>query len=955
MMATASSGGSDHANMICAAPVAVSTDNTDNDNSLRQLEEGRLDDKIKMGSSDRSQQEEVALLAFNKACSSRTTSSSSASAAVLTPSRNGIRHHDHSPQKLEAPSSMQHDTEDEISLNPDDLQKPGGFENSMSINDLLTESPQEQNSSNKFEGSGKNRFNGNSNNMSNHQAGNSKSSNSKNIKMGARIRHSSSITSTGSITSVNSQHEFMSSLSGLFQPISKRKKRGEEQQQRHQIPQQKVTPHSSSSTSFDHTSFELIRNNNRKQRQVQQQRLREKQHHQLDSSNHNSSNHSWKESSAVSINSGNSKDTKASSILNPMKKKKSRVSWQIGGDDLESPTTGSKPSYLNNDNYVATKRNSSWTLTDLEGLTNSLLSSGGDGGCSSSLSKYEVDSSTRSNDLTPEEQHLWTSMLQMANLSGGDHVGDAGDSLEESSSLTRKTSVQDAMNLAAAAILQADAEAACAAAAGDAAINGSRVEDTALNTPPTTEGSPNQTQPSAPSSQASPQLSTTEITPATAVAVTTLAYQEVEEYRERLRRKREEMEGIDAQQQQESSPTELSDLNALLLENATNINNAVLLQRALYALRIHRGSLIDSNNVIDPSSNNINSNSSSANSDESDRRTIFSRFSRSEHSGLDQLALNHLITMSTSMRSSGTGGTNSLRTAAQAAADSISQSQPPSPSSSDHVLQRRHTDLGSQVGAYHQNEPAPLLFRRTFGNPHRREQREASRRSTMDALHSQRMSNATDSTISLGHQQDQQVQQHENQQQRQHRRISSLDSAGGGADSNFDHSSNNEEFADTLQNPRSHTDSLDDGITARVTPCNAEEGYDRRHLGTLIESTQSQQSTSSLVSNPRTALLTAQASVRRQSLRALQMIQAVLVSDEVIEPVEAEHIPDGDVCLSPNEVDGMDMLEELLEEKEEEVRMIQDRYRRRERIWMVAVVILIVVVVALVVITVVKR
>ena len=85
------------------------------------------------------------------------------------------------------------------------------------------------------------------------------------------------------------------------------------------------------------------------------------------------------------------------------------------------------------------------------------------------------------------------------------------------------------------------------------------------------------------------------------------------------------------------------------------------------------------------------------------------------------------------------------------------------------------------------------------------------------------------------------------------------------------------------------------------------------------------------------------------------MIQAVLVSDEVIEPVEAEHIPDGDGCLSPNEVDGMDMLEELLEEKEEEVRMIQDRYRRRERIWMVAVAILIAVVVALVVITVVKR
>lgn len=158
-----------------------------------------------------------------------------------------------------------------------------------------------------------------------------------------------------------------------------------------------------------------------------------------------------------------------------------------------------------------------------------------------------------------------------------------------------------------------------------------------------------------------------------------------------------------------------------------------------------------------------------------------------------------------------------------------------------------------------------------------------------------------------------------------------------------------EEFANTLQYPPSHNDAPENGITARVTPYNPDEGYNRRHLGTLLESTQSQQSTSSLMSNPRTALLTAQASVRRQSLRARQMIQAVLVSDEVIEAVEAEQIPDGDGFMFPNDLEGMDVLEELLEEKEEEVRMIEDRYRRRERVWMVAVAILIVVVIALVV------
>ncbi len=79
------------------------------------------------------------------------------------------------------------------------------------------------------------------------------------------------------------------------------------------------------------------------------------------------------------------------------------------------------------------------------------------------------------------------------------------------------------------------------------------------------------------------------------------------------------------------------------------------------------------------------------------------------------------------------------------------------------------------------------------------------------------------------------------------------------------------------------------------------------------------------------------------------MIQAVLVSDEIVEAVEAEHISDGDGLLFPNESERIDMLEELLEEKEEEARLIEGRYRRRERVWVIAVMILVVVIIALVV------
>ena len=1042
----------DHLNMFAAA-----ANGTDNDNnSLQLLEEGLSDNIIDNNSThdnesscaqqqqhdDRSQQEAVALSAFNKAFEqnksssssslsinidasssknntpSRTATSSSAS-AILQASHGGIIHNDDSTHataiKVEAPSSkpMQHspgstanddnNNDDDISLNSADLQSPGGFDGSMSLSDfLMDDSPKQPdntpNGSSQFDGSSKSSFNID------------KTFKSSNVKGGRIQRHSSSITSTGSNIVVGESHhnKFMSSLSGLFKPISKRK-REQHQQQQQQVFQGNtaISPLSSSATSYDTKSFGLIRNNNTsRQKQLHQQRLRQQQQQQHDNNNDSNNNNSWKGSSALSITTCNS-TTGNNSILNPLKKKHSRVSWQIRDDDLEKDLSvggagskpsffGSKPSFFgnsSNSNSAATpssrpsKRNSSWTITDLECLTNNspndIAEGGGGGG-------YEGDDSSSSqfqkSILTPEEQYLWASMLQLANMSGttisndvnggkvssGDHVGDTVDAFEESTSaLTKTRSIQDAMNVAAAAILQTDA-AMGRAAVGDAASDGDLVEGMTLSRGKSSaapnEGSSlnNPTRSASPSSQAPPPQQpslSTDITPATAVTVTTLAYQEVEEYRERLRRKREEMEGIDSsyssqqqQQQQSPPPTELSDLNSLLLENATNINNAVLLQRALYALRIHRGSLMDGSNAIDTSNNNNN-----VNGDASDQPTSLSRsrFSRSEHSGLDHLALNHLLTLSSSVRSSGTeagsgsGGRNSnstWRTAAQAAAASLTRSQPPSPSASTDDVQRRHTLLGTQPGAYSDPNPAPLLFRRTFANPNRRESRQAARRNTLDALHSQRTSNATtDSGSSVGQHQQQQDQQ--NQPELQHRRTSSLDSGPNSAANNDSSQNMDEEFANTLQYPPSHNDAPENSITAQVTPYNPDESYNRRHLGTLLESTQSQQSTSSINTHTdRRALFGAQSSVRRQSRRALQMIQAVLVSDEIVEAVEAEHIPNGeDGFLFPNDLERMDMMEELLEEKEEEARMIEDRYRRRERVWMVVVTVLVVVVVALVV------
>lgn len=259
-------------------------------------------------------------------------------------------------------------------------------------------------------------------------------------------------------------------------------------------------------------------------------------------------------------------------------------------------------------------------------------------------------------------------------------------------------------------------------------------------------------------------------------------------------------------------------------------------------------------------------------------------------------------------------------------------------------MERRHTEADAQQpGAYHLNEPAPLLFRRTFAHPNRRQNRADQRRSTMDSLNLERASQLERTSQHSGSSTPQ-------QQRHQRNRTSSLDSGSGSLnsshpsnlhDASSEHNIDEGFFANTLQySPTSNNSAADTYITAQVTPYNPpDDGYNRRHLGTLLESNQSQQSNSSISSNPRNLLLTAQASVRRQSLRARQMIQAVLVSDEIVEADRIHDDGDDENMIFPR----------LLEEKEEEVRVMEERYRRRERVWMVAVTILVLAVIALIV------
>jgi len=190
------------------------------------------------------------------------------------------------------------------------------------------------------------------------------------------------------------------------------------------------------------------------------------------------------------------------------------------------------------------------------------------------------------------------------------------------------------------------------------------------------------------------------------------------------------------------SSEEIQDLNGLLLENATNISNALLLQRAIV------GGV--------PSSAGAIAESNAPKKNESIRK------SRSEHTGIDHMALNHFLAISSSA-TSGTSNNNNANgnavnsqsnanwniTSPYAAISNDSASSNPNPFSA--ISARRNTyqeGMGQsssrrgtvietpQIGAYQSNEPAPLLFRRTFASsgPNRREARAEARRNTLLAM-----------------------------------------------------------------------------------------------------------------------------------------------------------------------------------------------------------------------------
>ena len=1013
-------------------------------------------DDLRLKNNRSKEMEEVALNAFNKArlassFSSTTTHNNSSGFVNSRESSAASSEYVHKPnhsnnvinngvpklqQQTERKSSIEindDEVDDEnISLNSEDLLNAGGFDGSMTISDFQLDQQQQQHRqqrslhgssqhNNDITGSRHNdsslqrlahhrqkkkydchyhHSNGSSNNSQTKQrlreeggvevppttiAANEKRSNH-------RIRNSSSI------TSFESASKLVSSISGIFNPIPKRRQQQQQQQSR---PQNRQLRRESSSSLHSITTQNTMNSIMRKKKQ-----------HPLNAS-----------SNRVSWQLRNGDEELANELLAATGKES--TSWAnaiIGGNsnnknDRQSTTTATRRT---TSSPKSSKRNSSWTIADLEeGLLRGSLNSdespvfhiGGSGLLGGGGSAQSI--------LTPDEQQLWASMLQLAtstttmktDIEDGGGVSNTEASSSKISSLDNNMAksmdrkvVQEAMNLAAAAILQTSVELGhddeCEAAGvdndacwyggvkgmkgkvkGDSSSSssspprrssdgGDEVEDgnkssAATDVPPTEEG-PSLLNQSSPLSQASTQqqhatrpISPTEITPATAVAVTTLAYQEVEDYRARLRRKREEMEGIDSpftsqQRQQQQQTEQLGDLNELLLENATNINNAVLLQRALYALRIHRGSLAaadgNANNVVDSSDHTAAASISVSPS----RNNSFIRTSRSEHTGLDQLALDHFLNTFSSVQSSatsrtGSGGLGSPRPPSNTA--SINSSWTAGTGNTiinnnqfSRAMERRHTEADAQQpGAYHLNEPAPLLFRRTFAHPNRRQNRADQRRSTMDSLNLERASQLERTSQHSGSSTPQ-------QQRHQRNRTSSLDSGSGSLnsshpsnlhDASSEHNIDEGFFANTLQySPTSNNSAADTYITAQVTPHNPpDDGYNRRHLGTLLESNQSQQSNSSISSNPRNLLLTAQASVRRQSLRARQMIQAVLVSDEI---VEADRIHD----------DGGDenmIFPRLLEEKEEEVRVMEERYRRRERVWMVAVTILVLAVIALIV------
>mmetsp|Transcript_11394 Transcript_11394/g.24706 ORF Transcript_11394/g.24706 Transcript_11394/m.24706 type:complete len:1021 (-) Transcript_11394:167-3229(-) len=486
----------------------------------------------------------------------------------------------------------------------------------------------------------------------------------------------------------------------------------------------------------------------------------------------------------------------------------------------------------------------------------------------------------------------------------------------------------------------------------------------------------------------------------TVATVTRLAYQEVEDYRLRLQRKRalmvDEGEMGAADTSAPPSSEEIQDLNGLLLENATNISNALLLQRALYIL----GGV--------PSSAGANAEFNTLNNNESIRK------SRSEHTGIDQMALNHFLAISSSA-TSGTSNNNNANVNANAANSQSSANwsiiSPYAATSNDNassnprgssftnpfsaISARRNTyqeGMGQsssrrgtaietpQIGAYQSNEPAPLLFRRTFASsgPNRREARAEARRNTLQVLARERRLGSCggrfdgENLSSSGSSTDDDCWLRPND--------SSNDNVHDISHSNIDnherqHRSNTGEIAAQTASPAASS------TTTSLSSLNT----NRRHDGLSDANNGDNDSVDhpSIETNLCNPTLThnqslgdlLRASVQHGGVGS-ELLQAILVSDEII---EADHVHTVDhsrddhrprnyqsssLCmhcstqfgdeedvenLVPFLRERITKMEDLMKEQEEENRHVFGRYRRRERTLVALVFVLMALIIVLII------
>ena len=558
----------------------------------------------------------------------------------------------------------------------------------------------------------------------------------------------------------------------------------------------------------------------------------------------------------------------------------------------------------------------------------------------------------------------------------------------------------------------------------------------------------------------------------TSAAVTRLVYQEVEDYRTRLQRKRASMEMMEAgstaatsnnnisgSNGRASSSSQAEELNELLLENATSISNALLLQRALYSLGIHAsdtrpaGAVTgnDGGNSASRTSSNGSQGGASMNVGDNPNATI--PRAHSEHTGINRMALNHLR-----QTLSGSGTTPTRRESPSTNTNITSSSPPPesnnaqwntfssatasnnSSNSSNPFTamfnRRRFTyqegaepaqTVASppQIGAYHSNEPAPLLFRRTFNAnaPNRRASRAEARRNTLETLAMEDTAREVSASAATRNRScpatmfetdifDDDNSSSSSEDGTYARSPSLTDQANVRNSSSTivvsnttlaspptTTSSNSNNVSPTGQSA-GLTSSSYQGSSFRPASIAPTQTSNRPRVGSQLSSTTTNRSSLISSTNTRESIrsigwndleeqlsntnlnesdgtptnnnnsnsseLSRQglrsylmASVRRQSYNSRRMIQAILVSDEIVEAIDCsthENNNNNDVEMEGGEEQQSEiqarlaMMEELLEEQDEEQRRILERYYQRERILIVLVTVSVAVIIALVVV-----